>query len=335
MIDSLPARYYDGCSAAARSVRLRLEVDARHEARLIVEGPEPVLNVPLASLELEASVGRAHAPIALPDGSTLELLDPGAFASAVAALGHRPRGAWLQALEGRLAWAVGALAVVVLLGWSLLHFVVPALADRAVALIPASIDRELGTGGLELLDRGVFRRSQLPLGRQRALRRAFAEVATTLNVNPAPTLEFRGGGVLGPNAFALPAGIVVLTDELAAIAEHDDELRAVFAHEIGHVQGRHALRVMLRNSASALLMVGLLGDAGAASALLAGVPTALVHASYSRSFEREADDVAREWMAAAGVPTSRLRDLLARIEAAAGGDREGSFFDTHPPLEER
>ncbi len=50
------------------------------------------------------------------------------------------------------------------------------------------------------------------------------------------------GRAVGANAFALPSGIVVMTDELVELAKTDDELVAVLAHEIGHVRGRHALR---------------------------------------------------------------------------------------------
>ena len=74
---------------------------------------------------------------------------------------------------------------------------------------------------------------------------------------------------LKANAFALPSGIVVLTDELEALAQHDDELSAVFAHEIGHVVHRHSMRMVIQHSASALLMLGLLGDVNSATSVVA------------------------------------------------------------------
>ena len=50
-------------------------------------------------------------------------------------------------------------------------------------------------------------------------------------------LEFRHGGYIDANAFALPSGIIVMTDELVELAKSDDELISVLAHEIGHVRG--------------------------------------------------------------------------------------------------
>jgi hypothetical protein len=128
--------------------------------------------------------------------------------------------------------------------------------------------------------------------------------------------------------------IVVLTDGLAKLSRHDDELRAVFAHENGHVQHRHAMRALLSSSRNALLAVAILGDVTSATTLIAGVPVTLAHAANSREFEREADAVARRWMQQAGVPPHRLGDLLQRL--AAEHDHGGwNYLSSHPPLVER
>ena len=67
-------------------------------------------------------------------------------------------------------------------------------------------------------------------------------------------LELRAGGAIGPNAFALPSGIIMVTDELVRIAEHPEEFESVLAHEAGHMVHRHSLRMLLQGSASTLLM---------------------------------------------------------------------------------
>jgi len=40
------------------------------------------------------------------------------------------------------------------------------------------------------------------------------------------TLNFRKGGAIGPNAFALPDGTLIVTDELVALAGDDAEMIA-------------------------------------------------------------------------------------------------------------
>lgn len=50
---------------------------------------------------------------------------------------------------------------------------------------------------------------------------------------------------IGANAFALPDGTLVVTDELVELAgDNDDEVLAVLAHELGHIHERHGLRLL-------------------------------------------------------------------------------------------
>ena len=105
------------------------------------------------------------------------------------------------------------------------------------------------------MDSVFFEPSQLHPARQAKLRSQFSSMQRELGDGPKLRLELRhGGSEIGPNAFALPAGIVVVTDELVLLAQHDEEIESVLAHEIGHVMHRHSLRMLLQGSASALLM---------------------------------------------------------------------------------
>ena len=87
-----------------------------------------------------------------------------------------------------------------------------------------------------------------------------------------------------------------MTDELVELAEEENEIVAVLAHEVGHVRGRHSLRLLLQDSVAALLLVGILGDVSTASLIVASVPSVLVEAKHSREIEAEADDFADAWL---------------------------------------
>ena len=147
-------------------------------------------------------------------------------------------------------------------------------------------------------------------------------------------LELRGGGPIKANALALPSGIVVLTDELEQLAANDDELRGVFAHEVGHLVNRHAMRRLLQSSSAALLLGGIFGDVSGVSTLVTAVPTVLVDSAYSREFEREADEFAFRWMAQHHVAPVELGNLLTRVTNTYGEDR-GGYLASHPSLRER
>ena len=86
-------------------------------------------------------------------------------------------------------------------------------------------------------------------------------------------LEFRRGGELGANARSrCHRESSVITDELVELrAGSIRRLQVVLAHEIRHVVHRHSLRMLLQNSATSLLMIGLTGDVSSASILVAGV----------------------------------------------------------------
>ncbi len=65
---------------------------------------------------------------------------------------------------------------------------------------------------------------------------------------------FRKGGPIGPSAFALPSGTVIMTDELVDLVDQKGELEALFAHKIAHVTNRHGLRSALQDSGVFLLI---------------------------------------------------------------------------------
>jgi len=130
-------------------------------------------------------------------------------------------------------------------------------------------------------------------------------------------VQFRGGGDIGANAFALPDGTVVFTDEIVHLAHNDDELLAVFAHEIGHVKYRHGLRATIQGSVLSFAVGMLVGDVSAAADMLAALPLLLTTSSYSRDFEREADANSLVFLDAHNIPRHSFIDLMERLTYSA------------------
>jgi Zn-dependent protease with chaperone function len=150
-------------------------------------------------------------------------------------------------------------------------------------------------------------------------------------------LELRSGDAVGANALALPSGIIVMTDDLVELAQHDDELVAVLAHEIGHVRGRHALRQLLQTAGVSALALAVLGDVSSISGLASAIP-ALLQAKHSRDFEREADVFAKQWLMKNNIAPERFDAILCRLDAAVGSAVSSDVLDymsSHPPTSER
>jgi Zn-dependent protease with chaperone function len=138
-----------------------------------------------------------------------------------------------------------------------------------------------------------------------------------------------------------------VTDELVKLAPDDEAVLAVLAHELGHLNRRHSLRMLIQGSIVAGLVAWYLGDV---SSVAAGLPTLLLQSRYSRAHEREADRFAATMLKANGIPPRRLADMLSRLEAAhrdrAGKAADGAqedqqrpafadYYSSHPATKER
>ncbi len=323
--------YYDGKTSKRSEVRLQLD----RAGVVWISGLEQELHYPLVDVKIAPRVGNTPRSIHLPDGAKLEIEDNDAID---AFLRQRGAGGWdhfVHALESRLLYVLPALALTALFVWGLIAYGVPALAKRVAYALPASVDAQLGVGGLAALDRAFFEPSQLDAARQRELRTLFGRLTDGLDDGHAYRLEFRRGGRIGANAFALPSGIVVLTDELVRLARDDNEVAAVLAHELGHVAHRHVLRRVLQDSIVVLLLASVTGDISSVASLSAALPALLVEAKYSREFEREADRFALAHLRAHDIPPRHFAAMLRRLQQTRPAEGVHDFLATHPPTRER
>lgn len=238
-----------------------------------------------------------------------------------------------------VAASLVALVVCLLALW---HWGLPWGSEMAVSVTPLKVDKAAGEIALQAIDQEWMQPSELPAAQQEALRLAFARLTQqALGAQaPAYALLFRKSKI-GPNAFALPGGTVVMTDEMVELVEGDEAvLLGVLAHELGHVHHRHGMRMLIQGSAIGLIAGLVWGDA---SGLLTAVPVLLGQASYSRDAEREADQYAADMLVQAGRPPSvmvRLFEYLEKDRKTPGhGDRAwsavGIAFSSHPADEER
>jgi Zn-dependent protease with chaperone function len=323
------AIFFDGKTAGSRPVNLQIEGSSG--IRLIDSNSSQYFG--FDEIVIGERLGDRPAVIDLPSGGRIEV--PAAD-EMFADLPKTGRLDWVHWLESCWGWVVAAVAITVLVVWSGVIYGIPTAARVAAELVPEEFDDAIGRQGLELLDRGFLLATELGAQRRRQLTARFDEVVDTVGAGYTYRLEFRGGGDFGANALALPSGIIILTDELVEIAASDEEIAAVLSHEVGHVRHRHTLRAIMQNSAMAALLIAVTGDVGSAANIAVGIPTFMIERSYSRDFEREADEVAFQFLEIKGIQGQPLADLLLRVEEEYGSDGEASsLFSTHPPSRER
>lgn len=328
------------------------KVSQRHEVTLSC-GADAVLRITgqgvevwasLQDLRIDESLGTARRMIRFPDGAAVETADHRFLDELQRRQG---RGGFFRAVhnwESSMLRAFGALLLMLLIGFGFVRYAVPLLATKAAFALPASTERFMGRETLQVLDRVVLKPSGLSRKRRSELTALFAAI-TAAHPQRSWRLEFRSGEAVGANAFALPSGIIILTDRLVELAQSDQEIAGVLAHEVGHVNRRHALRHLMQNSATALLVATVTGDITSVTSLSATLPTLLIDAKYSRDFEHEADDAAVAYLKGKGIPVRVYADLLTRLgqehrkrqkgEGQESGSRFGELFSDHPLLEER
>ncbi|MEN3294672.1 MAG: hypothetical protein V7642_3925, partial [Burkholderiales bacterium] len=279
-----------------------------------------------------------HAPriMRLPTGGFLETNDP-ALNTLLAENGYRDP--WVVRWQQR--WPLSLLALVLMLAlvtvgyrWGL-----PWTADRIARHLPMSIEKKIGDEQLKIIDAGQMQPSRLAPAEQERLKRLVSRLEQPHGEKTSYRLEFRDSRE-GPNAFALPNGVIVMTDQLVALAGNDQAIMAVLGHELGHLQRRHALRRLMQTLGVGVVINMFIGDV---STVMAAVPTLLLDQNYSRDFEREADQYAMDMMRANRIPLSPMADLFERMGTPPAAGRAASpqqanragYFSSHPSDRER
>ena len=331
--------WFDGKVSQGREVTITCGA----EPLVQVHGDGIEVSASLREIRIDPHLGTARRMIRFPDGAAAETGDH-EFLDEL----HRRqgRGGFFRAVhrwESSVLRAFCALLLMLLIGFGFVRYAVPYLATKAAFALPATTEDFLGRETLQVLDRIVLKPTKLPKERRTELTALFAGMTARYPERRGWRLEYRSGEAVGANAFALPAGIIIVTDRLVELARSNDEIASVLAHEIGHVNRRHALRHLMQNSATALLVATVTGDITSVTSLSATLPTVLIDAKYSRDFEQEADDAAVEYLKGKGIPAQVYADMLMRLDddhskenkKEETGSRFGELFADHPLTKER
>ena len=263
--------------------------------------------IALSAITVSERFSRATRNVQLADGGVLEI-DDGMQLSRVMAAAGKPD---TTVTRWQHSWrmVIASLLISIVLVAAAYIWVLPVAADQIARRVPASWTEALDTvviGQLKAQD--SLQSTALTADEQARLTARFDAVVTSVPNAPKVKVYFFKMGAL-PNAFALPGGSIVFLDGLVKLAPDDDALVGVFAHELGHVQHRHGLQILLRTAVISGVAAWYFGD----FTTLANAAIVASQLKYSRDFETEADDTAIDLMRTNQVDTKSLAALFRRM----------------------
>ncbi len=248
-----------------------------------------------------------------------------------------PLAAWMPAGGGTDGATRGwlGMALFVTVGLPLLLLVAffafrSEIVDAAVARIPVETETRLAD------ELWKMQRLQLKLVEGTAANAFLDEVGARLTAaKPTPyRYRFRLADDASVNAFAMPAGYIVVNRGLIDKAATAEEVAGVLAHEIEHVEQRHSLRGMVQAVGLSAVWMAVSGDVigGVAAEWLQD----LASLQFSREQETAADAGGYARLLAAKIDPRGMAsffDKLAQDQADLPGAL--SMLSTHPASEER
>ena len=310
-MQQLTAFYFDGQTSKRTAVQLTASAQG-----VLVQAEGLHKAVPLDQIIWPEPRRHGARLLRFSDGSYCEFPDGTAFEAWRATHGLSPRFVVAASINHWRGVMLATLLLVALLfagyRWGL-----PALSEWLAYRLPTDLLQTTEQDTLKFLDGGWLKPSQLSPARQQALRQAFAQLQLPPNSTHASStalkyqLEFRASDRLGANAFALPAGTIVVTDALVQLAANDDQILAVLTHELGHLERRHALRSLIQSTVVGTAAAWFLGDV---SSILSTFPALLLELRYSREFEYEADTFAVRMLRANQKSPELLAEMLQQLE---------------------
>ncbi|MEQ1560170.1 MAG: M48 family metallopeptidase [Methyloglobulus sp.] len=162
---------------------------------------------------------------------------------------------------------------------------------------------------------------------------AVKKIGDRLTKNSAYKYQWHLSNDPAINAFALPGGIVIVNKGLLEKADSPNEVAGVLAHEIQHVEQRHALKNMIISSGIAAGVLLVLGDANAVMMILAHQVSAQY---FSRQAESDADMKGIALLQKSKIDTQGMVTFFKKMQEAFKGKANGpEWMSSHPDTANR
>jgi Zn-dependent protease with chaperone function len=221
--------------------------------------------------------------------------------------------------------------------------VIPQMAVAFAPYVPDVLVELSSRHTMSAMDKTVLNPSEADLEKTIALEEQWYSLLANMDLEHEKyNILFRDTKMMGPNAFALPNGTIVFTDQLLELVDYDEEiLTAIFMHEIGHVENYHSMRLISQTLATSIAITYIFGDVSGFFDFFASVSNTIATNQFTQKLEWEADEFALQQLKATGNdPVSFARGMKKFAEYA---DSENNIItedlekilSSHPLTKER
>ncbi|MFD2176363.1 M48 family metallopeptidase [Veronia pacifica] len=284
----------------------------------------------LSELELGSDVGGLRLQVRFPQG---QLFIPDDMAKVPDAL--RPKRGWLKRTEDNILLVLASVVICLLFVWLGYFHGLPAATRGIVSVLPDDVPELVAEQVMTELDKTTFQSSSLTADKQAELQQRFAGLVSQLPPMPfAPKLEFRSWE-MGPNAFALSNGTVVVMDSLVALSKAPEELDSIILHELGHVYHEHVMKSVVRAGLLSVAVTVMTGESSGAIDMLAGAGTLVAVTGFSRELETEADAFSAQYMMEIYGTTAPMATMFRRLASSSDSGELPQWLSTHPDIDDR
>lgn len=134
------------------------------------------------------------------------------------------------------------------------------------------------------------------------------------------------------NAFATLGGKIYIHSALIEICESPEELAAVLAHEMGHIEKRHVVNKIVTELGIALI-TGVL--TGGDAVVISEIMSKITSTSFSRKSEKEADNFGLNTLTKAKISKGYMAKIFRKLKEKSPKSFNIELLSTHPDLDKR
>lgn len=334
--------YYDGQSSAAHQANLTIEANS-----IVLSYNNITTQLPVDQLNFSQPIGNITRSVSWQVGrnmASFQTNDILIFDQWYGTYNKHKTAKFIHFLEKHIWAAVFAFIISIFAIYIYVVFGVPALSRVVAQYVPLGLYEYTSQKTLELMDETIFDPTEVSEIDQKRITKKFDALVTDLDWPTGFKLHFRALGDDGklPNAFALPSGLIVVTDGLIDLADNDAEILSVLAHEVGHVVERHGITAVIEASVLTLSITFISGELSGTSEILINNGVMLTQMSYGRTLEKQADIFGKHLMIEKSVGGAQLLvNMLNKMSKYYGqnpdeqNDLFSGYLSSHPMTYER